>query len=65
MRWKAKPEPQDDDVRIIQVFAFFPVRLDDDTKVWLESYWTREKYAYDREGGWWYTLKNAKEKGDL
>lgn len=38
MKWYPKPEPQVGSTRLTRKFAWFPHKLSDGAKIWLESY---------------------------
>ena len=55
MRWKlkVKAETKEFDERITKRYALFPRALDDDYRVWLEHYYTKQVYhIYNRKGKW-------------
>jgi len=60
MKFKVNPYPKKGDKRIIKRFAFFPVRLDNDVVVWLESYYVRqERVGRDFGSSEWITLQTV------
>jgi hypothetical protein len=50
MRWF--PKHKDGELRYSTWFAFFPTRLKDKSKVWLEKFTVAERYC-DRTYDWW------------
>ena len=66
MRWKTKKSPAIGEERVVWYFAFWPTELSDGHTVWLERYWSRERWEYyaeiDPYGCTWYqisTLSNS------
>ena len=48
---------RDGDERTIKRFAFLPTRIDDNTIIWLEWYWIKERYYIGRNGVEWEELQ--------
>ena len=53
MRWNVDPIPKVGDTRTVKLFAWVPIRLDNDTKVWLETYHEDQKYTRGRASDFW------------
>ena len=59
LRWRTKPEPEDNHIAIRSGFAFLPKELSDGSYVWLERYNIYERYykfSRKRRGGYWELL---------
>jgi len=55
MRWKLKTKAdyKEGTERVIKKYALFPKTLDDDYRVWLESYYVKQRYWIFRRKGEW------------
>lgn len=55
MRWKLKikADHKEGEERIIKRYALFPKTLNDNYRVWLESYYVKQKYWIFRRKGEW------------
>lgn len=66
MKFKVKPYPMEGDKRIVRRFAFFPIRLDNDTVVWLETYIVLQKRVrFDFGGSEWLGMQTVSKMEDL
>lgn len=63
MKWHVAPLPLQGDMRVRKVFAWLPVRFENDTKVWLQAYWIVERFdctAHESAWtGWWLVSQHA------
>lgn len=53
MKWKIDPPPAIQETRVRVVFAWLPVKTDDNYLIWLESYVIHETYKELRHGPTW------------
>lgn len=45
MKWKTTPRPSYNEMRIVKKFAWLPVKLNDEYTIWLEKYYSVERYV--------------------
>lgn len=50
MKWKRNPI---NGMRVVRKFAWFPVHLHDEYTIWLEYYYSVERWVCDMGGCWW------------
>jgi hypothetical protein len=61
MKWI---DPTAKDIRYRRRFAFFPVRMDRPrhVTVWLEFYWTLQRYSLGLATSWWIPIQKATKR---
>ena len=52
MRFNSKKH-RDGEERTIKRFAFLPTRIDDNTVIWFEWYWSKERYIEGWDSSYW------------
>jgi len=66
LRWKTKKKPAIGEERVVWYFALWPTPLSDGNTVWLERYWSRERWEYSPSsafGGWWREISTLRNEG--
>lgn len=62
MRWKVEKLHKNGDRRVRELFAWVPVRLDDDTKIWLDWYYVLEELTRSYWRVWWEVISTTKDR---